>query len=331
MRRRDFITLLGGAAAWPLAARAQQSGRMRHVGVLEGVAEDNVQAQPRRAAFQQGLERLGWVEGRNVRFDYRYGAGVVDRYQAFAKELLVLQPDVVLATTTPAVAALKSEGGAIPIVFTFVSDPIGSGFITSLARPGGNITGFLNLEATIASKWLAMLKEIAPQLRRAAFMANPKTTPFDYWLPEAEAAARSLAIELLPSRVESAADIERAIESVASAPNGGLVLPPDTFFSPGSAHFDLIVALTTRYRLPTVSSNGLFVMAGGLMSYGIDTINVMRQAAVYVDRILRGEKPADLPVQAPVKFETLLNLKTARGIGLTVPESMLLRADEVIE
>ena len=205
LRRRDFITLLGGAAAWPFAAWAQQSGRMRRVGVLEGVAEDNVQAQPRRAAFQQELERLGWVEGRNARFDYRYGAGVADRYQAIAKELLVLQPDVVLATTTPAVAALKSESGAISIVFTFVSDPIGSGFITSLARPGGNITGFLNLEATIASKWLGMLEEITPQLRRAAFMANPKTTPFDYWLPEAQAAPRSLEIELLPSRVESAA------------------------------------------------------------------------------------------------------------------------------
>jgi putative ABC transport system substrate-binding protein len=328
MKRRDFIALLGGATAWPLVARAQQSGRIRRVGVLEGAAEDNVEAQPRRAAFKQGLERLGWVEGRNVHFDYRYGAGVVDRYQAFAKELLVLQPDVVLATTTPAVAALKRESGAISIVFTFVSDPIGSGFITSLARPGGNITGFLNMEATIASKWLAMLKEIAPQLRRAGFMANPKTTPFDYWLPEAEAAARSLAIELLPSRVESPADVERAIESLASGPNGGLVLPPDTFLT---SAFDLIVALTTRYRLPTVSSASQFVRAGGLMSYGIDSINVIRQAAVYVDRILRGEKPADLPVQAPVKYEPVLNLKTARGLGLTVPGSMLLRADEVIE
>ena len=329
LRRRDFITLLGGAAAWPFAAWAQQSGRMRRVGVLEGVAEDNVQAQPRRAAFQQELERLGWVEGRNARFDYRYGAGVADRYQAIAKELLVLQPDVVLATTTPAVEALKREGGAISVVFTFVSDPIGSGFITSLARPGGNITGFLNLEATIASKWLGMLKEIRPQLRRAAFMANPKTTPFDYWLPEAEAAARSLAIELLPSRVESAADIEGAIESVASAPNGGLVLPPDTFFTP--TRFDLILGLTTRYRLPAVSSNAQFVMTGGLMSYGVDVLNVMRQAAVYVDRILRGEQPADLPVQAPVKYETLLNLKTAKALGLTVPPSLLARADEVIE
>jgi putative ABC transport system substrate-binding protein len=330
MKRREFIIALGGAAtAWPLAARAQQPERIRRVGVLEGVAEDNVQAQPRRAAFRQELERLGWVEGRNVRFDYRYGAGVVDRYQAFAKELLVLQPDVVLATTTPAVTALKSESGAIPIVFTFVSDPIGSGFVTSLARPGGNITGFLNLEATIASKWLAMLKEIAPQLRRAAFMANPKTTPFDYWLPEAEAAARWLAIELLPSRVESAADIERAIESVASAQNGGLVLPPDTFTT--TTHFDLILALTTRYRLPMVSSNRLFVMAGGLMSYGIDIINVMRQAAVFVDRILRGEKPADLPVQAPTKYELVINLKTAKTVGLAVPPSLLAQADDVIE
>jgi putative ABC transport system substrate-binding protein len=328
VKRRTFIAGLGAAAAWPLAARAQQSGRTRRVGVLEGIVGNDAQAQPRRAAFQQGLEQFGWIEGRNVSFDYRYAAGVVDQYQAFGKELMALQPDVVLATTTPAVSALKIESGTIPIVFTFVSDPIGSGFVASLARPGGNITGFLYFEATIASKWLALLKEIAPQLRRAAFMANTKTTPFDYWLPEAEAAARSLAIELLPSRVESAADIERAIESLASAPNGGLVLPPDTFTL---THFDVILALTTRHRLPTVCSNRPFLIAGSLMSYGIDMFTVMRQAAAYVDRILRGEKPADLPVQAPVKYETLLNLKTAKAIGLSIPESFLLRADEVIE
>jgi len=248
--------------------------------------------------------------------------------QVLARELIALQPEVILAQGTPISAALKQETSTIPVVFVGNVDPVGSGFVASLAQPGGNLTGFMSLEASITVKWLGMLKEIAPQLRRAGFMANPKTTPFDYWLPEAEAAARSLAIELLPSRVESPADVERAIESLASGPNGGLVLPPDTFLT---SAFDLIVALTTRYRLPTVSSASQFVRAGGLMSYGIDSINVIRQAAVYVDRILRGEKPADLPVQAPVKYETLLNLKTARALGLTVPPSLLARADEVIE
>jgi putative ABC transport system substrate-binding protein len=330
MRRRDFITLLGGtAAAWPLAAGAQQRERTRRIGVLEGVPEDSADATARRAVFLQALERLGWSEGRTARIDYRFGAGVTERYQTLAKELLALQPDVVLATTTPAVAALQRESSAVPIVFTGVSDPIGSGFVASLNRPGGNLTGLLNIEATIAGKWLAMLKEISPPLSRAAFMANPKTTPYDYWLPEAEAAARLLAIELVPSRVESAIDIERAIESIVRVPNGGLALPPDTFTG---AHRALIIALAAQHRIPTVSgASGQFVADGGLMSYGIDSVAVQGQAAAYVDRILRGEKPSDLPVQAPVKFVTMLNLKTAKALGLTVPDLMIVRADEVIE
>ncbi len=333
MRRREFITLLGGAAAtspilWPLAARAQQPTRMRRIGVLEGLAEDTEAAQARRPVFRQALERLGWSEGRNVRIDYRFAAGIADQYQPLAKELLALQPDVMLATTTPAVAALQRESRAVPIVFYGVSDPIGSGFIASLARPGGNITGLLNIEASITGKWLAMLKEIAPRLARVAFMANPKTTPYDYFLRAAEAAAPSLAIELVPSRVETAADIERAIESFARVPNGGLLVVPDTN---NTVHLDLIIALAARHRLPAVYVNRQFVAAGGLMSYGLDNVDTVRQAASYVDRILRGDKPADLPVQAPVKYQTVLNLKTAKALGLTVPDLMIVRADEVIE
>jgi len=331
-RRRDFITLLGGAAAaWPLAARAkQQDDRVRRIGVLEGAAEDSELGRSRRAAFRQGLERLGWSEGRNVRLDYRYGAGVAEQYQRFAKELLALRPEVILATTTPAVAALKQENSAIPIVFTGVSDPIGSGFVASLSQPGGNITGFLNIEASIAGKWLAMVKEIAPHVTRTGFMANPKTTPYDYFLRGAEAAAPALGVALVPQRVESADDIERSIESFVGVPNGGLVLPPDTFIT---AHHHLIIALATRHRLPTVFGGGarFIVEAGGLMSYGTDTTDNVRQSAAYVSRILRGDKPADLPVQAPVKYETVLNLKTAKALGLTVPDLMLIRADEVIE
>ena len=329
MQRREFITLLGGAAAaWPLAARAQQPNRMRSIGVLLALAEDDPESKARLAAFRQGLERLGWSEGRTVRIDTRFAAASPDQFQAFAKELLALQPDVIFADTTPAVTALLRESRTVPIVFNGVSDPIGSGFIASLARPGGNLTGLLNFEASITGKWLQMLKEIAPHLVRAAFMGNPKTTPYDYFLRAAEAAARSLAIELVPSRVDSAADIERAIESFVRVPNGGLVLLPDIN---NTLHRDLIIALAARHRLPAVYPNRVFVEAGGLMLYAPDRVDDYRQLASYVDRILRGEKPADLPVQAPVKYETVLNLKTAKALGLTVPDLMIVRADEVIE
>jgi putative ABC transport system substrate-binding protein len=323
------MTVVGGAAAaWPLAARAQQPERMRRIGVLVASAEDESDIQARLAGFRQGLEKLGWSQGRNVRIDTRFAAGMVDRYQLLAKELIALQPDVILAQAPLITAALQRESLAIPIVFVSVSDPIGPGFVASLARPGGNITGMMQYEAGITGKWLAMLKEISPRLARVALVGNPKTTAYDYFLRAAEAAAPSLAIELVPSRVETAADIERAIGAFARAPNGGLLLPPD---STVTSNGDLIIALAAHHRLPAVYPFRFYVAAGGLMSYGTDQVEILRQAASYVDRILRGAKPADLPVQAPTKYETTLNLKTAKALGIDVPPSLLVRADEVIE
>jgi ABC-type uncharacterized transport system substrate-binding protein len=330
LRRREFITLIGGAAAaWPLAARAQQPDRMRRIGVLMGFAEDDPEVKARLAGFQQGLERRGWSEGRNIRIDFRYApAGA--QVQVLAKELVALQPDVIVAQTTPIVAALKQESRTMPIVMVGIADPIGSGFIASLDRPGGNITGLMLFEASVTGKWLAMLKEIAPRLARAAFVVNPKTAPYyDYYLRAAEAAASSLAIELVLSPIEDATpDIERAIESFARGPNGGLVVPPG---STTNLYSDLIIALAARHRLPAVYSASFFVVAGGLMSYGNDRVADFRQAASYVDRILKGTKPADLPVQQPTKFETSVNLKTAKALGLTLPPGLLVAADEVIE
>jgi putative ABC transport system substrate-binding protein len=330
MRRRDFINAIAGSVAtWPLAARAQQPERMRRIGVVMGLAEDDPEAKARLAAFRQGLEKRGWSEGRNVRIDYRYAlAGA--QAQVLAKELVALQPDVIFANTTPITAALQRESRTVPIVFAAVADPIGSGFIASLSRPGGNITGVMLYEASVTGKWLAMLKEIAPSLVRAAFVANPKTaTYYDYYLREGKVLAPSLGIDVVLSPVENdAADIERAIESFASAPNGGLVVPPDVTTA---VHRDLIVALAARLRMPAVYYSRLFVAAGGLMSYGVDLVDMNRQAAPYVDRILRGDNPADLPVQAATKFETTVNLKTAKALGLTVPPGLLVAADEAIE
>jgi putative tryptophan/tyrosine transport system substrate-binding protein len=328
MKRREFIAGLGSAAAWPAVARAQQGEQVRRIGVLEGVVENGPIGRPRRAAFLQGLERLGWSEGRNIRIDWRYAAGIADRYESLAQQLLALQPELIIATTTPAAAALQREGTTLPIVFIGVSDPIGSGFVASLNRPGGNLTGLLNIEATIAGKWIALLKEIAPRLERVAFMANPKTTRYDYFLPAAEAAARTLAIELVPARVETPGDIEHAIEIIGRAPNGAIALPPDTFTF---ALHERIIALATKHRLPGVYWQRGWVADGGLMSYGIDPVDQMREVTPYVDRVLRGEKPADLPVQAPTRYETVLNMKTAKALGLTIPETLLATADEVIE
>ena len=326
MRRRDFITLLGSAAAaWPLGARAQPE-RMRRVGVLMGGDADDPEDLARLAGFKQGLERLGWSEGRNLQIDVRFAPG--SAVQAVAEELIARQPDVVLATATGLVAALQRESGTIPIVFTQVSDPVGSGFVTNLARPGGNITGFLLFEAGIVGKWLSMLKEFAPGLARVAFVANPKTTAFDYFLRAAETIAPSLSIELVPGRIETAADIETAIESFARLPNGGLVLPADYSTK---LHRDLVVTLAARHNLPAVYGNREFVAAGGLMAYDTDRPDIFRRAAVYVDSILRGSKPADLPVQAPIKYVTLINLKTAKALGLAVPPTLLVAADEIIE
>jgi putative ABC transport system substrate-binding protein len=329
MRRREFITLLGGAAAaWPMAARAQQGDGMRRIGVLIGYAENDLETKARLVALRRGLERRGWAEGRNVHIDYRFAAGSADRYHALAKELAALQPDLILAHTTPITAALQQESRAIPIVFVNVSDPIGSGFIASLARPGGNITGVMHYEASIVGKWLAMLKEIAPGLARATLLANPRTTPYDYFFRAAQVMAPSLAIELVPSAVEDAAGIERSVEAFARVPNGGLIVPPD---ATTINHRDLVITLASRYRLPAVYTASFFVEAGGLMSYGTDQADMFRQTAAYVDRILRGDKPADLPVQAPTKYETAINLRTAKTLGLTVPPALLVAADEVIE
>ena len=329
MRRRKFIKLIGGAAlAWPFAARAQHPDGVRRVGVLAGLAEDDPEIQSRLAAFRRGLERRGWSENRNVRIDIRFAAAKADRYQTLARELVAMRPDVILAHSTPVVAALQQESGAIPIVFVTVSDPIGSGFIASLARPGGNLTGVMMFEVGITGKWLALLKEIAPSLKRAAFIANPKTTVFDYFLRSANAIAPSLNIELVPSHVESEADIERAIVAFAREPSGGLILPPD---STTIRYRDLIIELAARHRLPAVYTASYFVAAGGLMSYGIDQVDMFRLAASFVDRILRGDKAAVLPVQTPTKYETAVNLKTAKALGLTVPPGLLVAADEVFE
>jgi len=328
MRRRDFVLLLGGAAAIrPLAARAQQSERMRRIGVLVGLAENDPEMKGRIAGLHQGLEKLGWAEGSNLRIDYRFApAGAQARL--LARELVALQPDVMLTQSTPATAAMQQETRKIPIVFAGVADPIVSGFVASLSRPGGNLTGLLQYEEGITGKWLAMLKEIAPNLRRAALVANPRTAAFDYFLQAAKAAASSLAIELVPTPVDSAADIERAIETFAREPNGGLVLPPDTSTV---VHRDLIIALAARHRLPAVYAIRVFVAAGGLMCYGTDFADLYRQSASYVDRILRGAKPADLPVQQPTRFNLVVNLRTARSLGISVPRAIVLRADRVIE
>jgi putative tryptophan/tyrosine transport system substrate-binding protein len=329
MKRREFITVFGGAAAaWPVAARGQPGERVLRIGVLMGTSEDDPETNARLAAFRQGLARRGWAVDRNIHLDYRFTAARPERLPALAKELLALQPDVILAHSTGVAATMQRESRTIPIVFVNVSDPIGSGFTANLARPGGNLTGVLHLEASIVGKWLAMLKEIAPRLTHATLLANRKTTPYDYFLRSAQAVTSSLAIELVPSHVETAADIERAVESVARVPDSSLVLPPDVTTV---THRDLVIALAARYRLPAVYPLHAFVVAGGLMSYGTDQNDMFRLAASFVDRILRGDKPADLPVQAPTKFETAINLKTAKALGLTVPPGLLVAADEVIE
>ena len=323
MKRREFITFLGGAAAaWPLAATAQKSERIRLIGMLTAVND------PEMKAFQQELEKRGWSEGRNIHIEYRYApAGA--QLQTLARELVAMQSEVVFAMSRPATAALQKETSTIPIVFTVI-DPIGAGFIASLARPGGNLTGLMAYEPSTVGKWLSMLKEIAPQTARVALLGNPKTAVYyDYLLGAAQAVAPSLGIEAFPSRVENdAADIERAIAAIVSIPNGSmLVLPENTT----TINHDLIITLAARNRLPAVYSFKYMVQAGGLMSFGIVSADHYRQAAFYVDRILRGTKPAELPVQTPTKYETAINLKTAKALGLTPPAGLLVAADEVIE
>jgi putative tryptophan/tyrosine transport system substrate-binding protein len=330
MRRREFFKVIGGAiAARPFAALAQQTERMRRIGVLMGLAEGDADTNVRIEGLRQGLGTLGWSEGRNVRIDYRFApAGA--RAQVLAKELVALQPDVIVSNSSPATGALQRETRTIPIVFTGVADPIGSGFVASLAQPGANITGFLLFEASITGKWLAMLRDMVPALARATLVINPKTAPYyDFYLRAAQAAASSLGIEVVLGPIgNEQAEIERVFEAFARTLNGGLLLPPDTNTI---THRDLLIALAARHRLPAVYSDRLFVVAGGLMCYSTDRADQFRAAATYVDRILRGAKPAELPVQVPTKYETVINLKTAKALGLTVPPGLLVAADEVIE
>ena len=328
MKRREFITLLGGAAAaWPLAARAQQGERMRRVGVfMPGVADDS-EFQARNAAFLQGLGELGWTVGRNLRIDYRWGAGDVERYRAIAAELVALTPDVVLATGSTTVSALQKASRTVPIVFANVTDPVGGSLVASLVRPGGNATGFTSTEFSFSGKWLELLKEVAPRVRRAAVMRAAVASQIGMF-GGIQSAASLLGIELRPIDLGDAGEIERVVTAFASEPNGGLVVVSGAL---AFLHRDLIVTLAARHRLPAVYPYRTHVAGGGLISYGIDSIDQYRRAAGYVDRILKGEKPADLPVQAPEKFELVINLKTAKALGLEVPSSLLARADEVIE
>jgi putative ABC transport system substrate-binding protein len=327
--RRHFIFALGGATiAWPLAARAQQLDRTRRLGVLMHALQTDPEAQQRDAAFRQGLEEFGWLEGRNIHIESRSSANDYSRLSQLAREIVALKPDVIFANTTPATKALQQETRTIPIVFVQVSDPVGSGIVASLARPGGNITGSMLYEDSIAGKWLGMLKEIAPRLTRAALVGTPKGFSYNYMLRTANVIAPSLGIEIVPTPVESAADIEQSIESFARTPNGGLFFPPDNVTEEPR---ELVIALVARSRLPAVYAYREFVAAGGLMFYGIDIVAQFRQGASYVNRVLRGANPADLPVQAPTKYETVVNLKTAKALGFDVPSTLLVRADEVIE
>jgi putative ABC transport system substrate-binding protein len=328
MRRREFIAGLAGAAAWPVVARAQQADRVRHVGALmNGVPEDAI-GQGDLTAFRKGLTELGWIEGRNIDIELRWPGGDIDRAQTFAKELVGLRPDVLLARTTPGADALKKETSTIPIVLVNVVAPVEQGFVQSLARPGGNITGFTNFEESVGGKMVQLLKEIDPRIKRAAVIYNPETAPFGgLYFRSMESAAPVLAVEPVAMLVQSVADIEAAMTAFARQPGGGVVAIPDSFTV---QHRDLLIALAARNRLPAIYA---YIQAsmGGLMTYTVDTRDLMHRAAGYIDRILKGEKPAELAVQQPARFNLVINLKTAKALGLTVPQTLLVAADEVIE
>jgi putative tryptophan/tyrosine transport system substrate-binding protein len=330
MRRREFITLVGGAAVWPLAAGGQQIDRMRRIATLMAYTDNDPEGQILLRAFAEALAELGWKSGRNAVLESRWAGGDVDQMQRFAKELVAMQPDVILANTTPVIAAVQPETRTIPIIFVVVSDPIGDGFVASLARSGGNITGFLHLEASIGGKWLELLKEVAPELRRAAIMFNPATAPGGghYYLPVFEAAARTFGMDSIVAPVRSDDDIEAAIASLANQPGGGLVVMSDGFVR---VHRKTIIMATARLKIPAVYPLRVNALDGGLLAYGPSYVQLFRQAAPYVDRILRGERPAELPVQVPTRFELVINLKTASTLGLMIPQKLLTAADEVIE
>jgi putative ABC transport system substrate-binding protein len=330
MKRRDFITLLGGAAAWPLGARAQQPDRVLRIGVLMNLAASDPEGQAQVTALVLRLKELGWTDGRNVQFDYRWAAGDASRMRTFAKELVKLQPDVVLARSTPVTAALQRETQTIPIVFVAVSDPVGEGFVASVARPEANITGFTNVESSLGSKWLELLKEIAPSIMSVALVFNPETAPGGglYYFRLVESAAPSLAVAVIKAPVHDPAEIDTALATLAREPSVGLIVLPDALTN---VHRELIISRAARYRLPAVYLFRNMAAEGGLMSYGIDLVDLFRRAASYIDRILKGAEPADLPVQLPTKYELVINLKTAKALGLTVPLIMQMTADEVIE
>jgi putative tryptophan/tyrosine transport system substrate-binding protein len=329
LRRREFITLLGGAAAaWPLAARAQQSERVRRIGVLMPLAADDAEGQARLAAFLQGLRELGWTDGRNVRIDTRWTAGNPDEIRKSAAEFVADAPDVILAAATPIVAALQPATRSVPIVFALVADPVAAGFVDSLSRPGGNINGFMNFEYGISGKWLELLKEIAPGVKRVAVIRELTSPSGLGQLGALQGAAPAFGVEVIPIGTRDAGEIERGIGAFARGPNGGLIVPGGVA---GTVYREPIIMLAARHRLPTVYSDPVSVTGGGLISYGPDRVDPFRRAAGYVDRILKGEKPADLPVQAPVKYELVINLKTAQALGLEIPPSLLARADKVIE
>ena len=328
MKRREFITLLGGATAWPLAARAQQGERMRRVGVLMSIAADDPEGQIRLAVFQQGLLELGWTDGRNVEIDTRWGAGEADRIRKYAAELIARAPDVILATGSATVGPLLQLTSTVPIVFAYVPDPVGAGFVSSLARPGGNATGFTPFEYGTSAKWLELLKQIAPSVTRAVVIRDPGIATGLSQFGAIQSVAPSVGVELSPVGVRDADEIERGITTFARTPNGGLIVTGSAL---ASVYRDLIITLAARHKLPAVYFERHFVTAGGLISYGPNIIDQYRHAAGYVDRILKGEKPANLPVQAPTKYELVINLKTAKALGLDVPAMVLTRADEVIE
>jgi putative tryptophan/tyrosine transport system substrate-binding protein len=327
MHRRGFITILGGAAAaWPLAARAEKNG-VRRVGVIMGFAENDEVWQAYLASFRQGLQELGWTDGRNIRFDYRFTGDSEERMRAMAEEVVGLAPDVILVSTNSVVSATLKATRSIPIVFTWVSDPVGSGFVANLPRPGGSITGFHNFEPAIGGKWLAFLKQIAPDLRRVAVVHVPEVVPNVAFLHVIEAAAPSLGLSVTAAEVRNAADIERVLSAFGQE-GGGLIVTPSALTA---TQRDLIIALAARHRLPAIYSFGFYAESGGLMSYGVNQLELVRAAASYVDRILRGTSPGDLPVQLPLRYELVINLKTAAALGLAVPNSLQLLADGVIE
>ena len=328
MRRREVVRLLGGAVAWPLAARAQQREQMRRIGVLMNLTADNPESPVRVAAFAQGLQELSWTVGRNVRIDTRWGAGDANLYRRYAEELIALAPEVVLGFGASIVGALQRASRTVPIVFVSVVDPVGAGLVATLARPGGNVTGFTAFEYGISGKWLELLKEIMPSVKRVAVLRDPGSSAGIGQFAAIQSAAPSLGVELEPIDVRDASEIERAVTAFARGSNRALIVPAS---AGASIHRELIIAMATRHRLPATYSDRALVASGGLISYGPDRIDQFRRAAGYVDRILKGEKPADLPVQTPTKYELVINMKAAKALGLEMPPTLLARADEVIE